>query len=73
MLDALEDALELQRGELEDSRSVLRDYGNMSAVTVLFVVERMEVLKKAQRTLADRAGSGLFRRLPDAGWPMSRI
>jgi alkylresorcinol/alkylpyrone synthase len=58
VLDALEDALELQRGALEDSRSVLRDYGNMSAVTVLFVVERMEVLKKSQRTLLTALGPG---------------
>jgi alkylresorcinol/alkylpyrone synthase len=58
VLDALEDALELQRGALEESRSVLRDYGNMSAVTVLFVVERMELLKKSQRTLLTALGPG---------------
>ena len=58
VLDALEDALQLERGALEDSRSVLRDYGNMSAVTVLFVAERMEVLKKAQRTLLTALGPG---------------
>ena len=58
VLDALEDALELERGALEDSRSVLRDYGNMSAVTVLFVAERMDVLKKAQRTLLTALGPG---------------
>ncbi|HKD47626.1 MAG TPA: type III polyketide synthase [Rhizomicrobium sp.] len=58
VLDALEDALELPRGGLEHSRSVLRDYGNMSAVTVLFVVERMEVLKTRQRTLLTALGPG---------------
>lgn len=58
VLDALEDALELQRGALAHSRSVLRDFGNMSAVTVLFVVERMEVMKKAQRTLLTALGPG---------------
>ncbi len=41
VLDALEDAFELQRGGLTESRSVLRDFGNMSAVTALFVLERM--------------------------------
>ncbi len=41
VLDALEDAFGLQRGGLTESRSVLRDYGNMSAVTALFVLERM--------------------------------
>jgi alkylresorcinol/alkylpyrone synthase len=58
VLDALEDALELQRGELKDSRSILRDYGNMSAVTVLFVAERMEVRRKSQRTLLTALGPG---------------
>ena len=58
VLDALEDALELPRGGLEHSRSILRDYGNMSAVTVLFVAERMEVLKTRQRTLLTALGPG---------------
>lgn len=40
VLDALETAFEVAPGSLEDSRSVLRDYGNMSAVTLLFVLER---------------------------------
>jgi alkylresorcinol/alkylpyrone synthase len=58
VLDALEDALQLPRGGLEDSRSVLKDYGNMSAVTVLFVLERMGVRTKAQRTLLTALGPG---------------
>jgi len=58
VLDALEDALDLPRGGLEDSRSILRDYGNMSAVTVLFVAERMDVRRKAQRTLLTALGPG---------------
>lgn len=41
VLDALEDVLECQRGTLVHSRSVLRDYGNMSAVSVMFVLERV--------------------------------
>lgn len=40
VLDALEDVLECQRGTLAHSRAVLRDYGNMSAVTVMFVLAR---------------------------------
>jgi alkylresorcinol/alkylpyrone synthase len=40
VLAAVEAALELQTGTLADERSVLRDYGNMSAPTVLFVLER---------------------------------
>ncbi len=40
VLDALEVAFELQPGELVTARDVLRDYGNMSAATVMFVLER---------------------------------
>lgn len=58
VLDALEDALGLPRSGLEDSRSILRDYGNMSAATVLFVAERMDVRRKAQRTLLTALGPG---------------
>jgi len=58
VLDALEDALQMPRDGLEDSRAILRDYGNMSAVTVLFVAERMDVRKKAQRTLLTALGPG---------------
>jgi alkylresorcinol/alkylpyrone synthase len=40
VLDALESAFGIASGTLVDSRITLRDYGNMSAVTVLFVLER---------------------------------
>ena len=40
VLDALEAAFGLEPGSLVDSRAVLRDYGNMSAATLLFVLER---------------------------------
>ncbi len=40
VLAAVESALELQTGTLSDERAVLRDFGNMSAPTVLFVLER---------------------------------
>ncbi len=40
VLDAIEVALELQKGTLRDEREVLRGHGNMSAPTVLFVLER---------------------------------
>ncbi len=40
VLDALEVAFELEPGTLDTSRDVLRDYGNMSAATVMFVLER---------------------------------
>jgi alkylresorcinol/alkylpyrone synthase len=41
VIDAIESALELNQGELNLEREVLRDYGNMSAPTVLFVLERL--------------------------------
>jgi alkylresorcinol/alkylpyrone synthase len=44
VLDAIETALALQKGTLRDEREVLRTHGNMSAPTVLFVLER--VLKR---------------------------
>jgi alkylresorcinol/alkylpyrone synthase len=40
VLDALETAFELESGALGVARDVLRDYGNMSAATVMFVLER---------------------------------
>jgi alkylresorcinol/alkylpyrone synthase len=40
VLAAVEAALELQTGTLIDERRVLRDYGNMSAPTVMFVLEQ---------------------------------
>jgi alkylresorcinol/alkylpyrone synthase len=58
VLDALEDAFQIERGALTESRSVLRDYGNMSAVTALFVLERMDWRKKDQRILMTALGPG---------------
>ena len=40
VLDALEEALSVEPGSLTLSRGVLRDYGNMSAATVLFILQR---------------------------------
>ncbi|HEY4297622.1 MAG TPA: type III polyketide synthase [Paraburkholderia sp.] len=56
VLDALETALELQKGTLRDERDVLRDHGNMSAPTVLFVLER--ALKRGLRGSAVLAALG---------------
>jgi len=41
VLEALESALEMKPGSLDVERSVLRDQGNMSAPTVLFVLKRL--------------------------------
>jgi alkylresorcinol/alkylpyrone synthase len=41
VLDALEECFGLPERSLEDARGVLRDFGNMSSVTVLFILRRM--------------------------------
>jgi alkylresorcinol/alkylpyrone synthase len=41
VIDAIEAALKLNQGELNVEREVLRDYGNMSAPTVMFVLDRL--------------------------------
>jgi predicted naringenin-chalcone synthase len=41
ILDAVEQALDLDPDALRWSRGVLRDYGNMSSATLMFVLERM--------------------------------
>ncbi len=40
VLDALETALEVPAGTLDHERTVMRDFGNMSSPTALFVLER---------------------------------
>jgi alkylresorcinol/alkylpyrone synthase len=56
VLDAIESALELQKGTLRDEREVLRGHGNMSAPSVLFVLER--ALKRGLRGSAVLAALG---------------
>ncbi|HEY5337003.1 MAG TPA: type III polyketide synthase [Rhizomicrobium sp.] len=58
VLDALEDAFGIERGALTESRSVLRDYGNMSAATAMFVLERMDWRAKQRKTLMTALGPG---------------
>ena len=41
VIDAIESALRLPQGELNLEREVLHDHGNMSAPTVLFVLDRL--------------------------------
>lgn len=40
VLDALEDVFGYESGALKDSRATLRNYGNMSSATVMFVLSR---------------------------------
>jgi len=49
VIDAIEGALRLNQGELNIEREVLHDHGNMSAPTVMFVLERL-----LERGLPDR-------------------
>ena len=58
VLDALEDAFGIARGALCKSRGVLRDYGNMSAATVLFVLERLNWRDPSARHLMTALGPG---------------
>jgi len=58
VLDALEDAFELQHGGLDVSRGVLRDYGNMSAATVMFVLRRALDAGRPGRYLLSALGPG---------------
>ncbi len=58
VLDALEQAYRLADGALVEARRVLRDYGNMSAATVLFVLERMLRHGVRRRMLLSALGPG---------------
>jgi alkylresorcinol/alkylpyrone synthase len=55
---ALEASLGLAEGSLDHERAVLRDNGNMSAPTVLFVLERLLEAGLPERTLLLALGPG---------------
>jgi alkylresorcinol/alkylpyrone synthase len=58
VLDALEETFELEPGAMLEARDVLREHGNMSAVTVLFVLQRMLKRGLAGRHLMTALGPG---------------
>jgi alkylresorcinol/alkylpyrone synthase len=58
VIDAIEKALDLNQGELNLEREVLRDYGNMSAPTVLFVLERLIERGLPRRVMMTAFGPG---------------
>jgi alkylresorcinol/alkylpyrone synthase len=59
VIAALEDALQLRPGTMHEARDVLRQYGNMSAATVLFVLKRhLRGNASAQRLLLSALGPG---------------
>jgi alkylresorcinol/alkylpyrone synthase len=55
---ALERALALEQGALDHEREVIADYGNMSAPTVLFVLERAMAQGLPKRSLLTALGPG---------------
>jgi alkylresorcinol/alkylpyrone synthase len=55
---ALEQALSLEQGTLDHERDVIADYGNMSAPTVLFVLERVRAKGLPSRSLLTALGPG---------------
>jgi alkylresorcinol/alkylpyrone synthase len=55
---ALEQSLALPHGTLDLEREVLRDFGNMSAPTVLFVLERLVARGLPERTMLLALGPG---------------
>ena len=58
VIDAIESALRFNQGELNLEREVLNDYGNMSAPTVMFVLERLLEQGLPERVLMTAFGPG---------------
>ncbi|MDD9902179.1 MAG: type III polyketide synthase [Rhodospirillaceae bacterium] len=58
VLDALSDSLKLPQGALQHATDVLRDYGNMSAATVFFVLDRCLSAGARGRLLLSALGPG---------------
>jgi alkylresorcinol/alkylpyrone synthase len=58
VINAIETALALDQGTLEHERQVIADYGNMSAPTVLFILERALAKGLPARSLLTALGPG---------------
>jgi alkylresorcinol/alkylpyrone synthase len=58
VIGALETALSLHQGTLDSERQIIADYGNMSAPTVLFVLERARAAGLPPRSLLTALGPG---------------
>jgi len=58
VIGALETALALHQGTLDGERQVIADYGNMSAPTVLFVLEQARAKGLPPRSLLTALGPG---------------
>ena len=58
VVDALEQALRIEAASLDHERAVLADFGNMSAPTVLFVLERVMAAGLPERAAMIAMGPG---------------
>jgi len=58
VINAIEAALGLDQGSLDHERQVIADYGNMSATTVLFILERALARGLPPRSLLTALGPG---------------
>jgi len=58
VVEALEEALELQSGTLDAERHILQNYGNMSAPTALFVLEEVIKSRKNGSMMMGALGPG---------------
>jgi alkylresorcinol/alkylpyrone synthase len=58
VINALEQALSLDQGTLDHEREIIADYGNMSAPTVLFVLQRALAKGLPRRSLLTALGPG---------------
>lgn len=58
VVEALEAALELGQGALDQERAVLEDHGNMSAPTVLYVLDRVRRAGMPRRSVLTALGPG---------------
>lgn len=59
ILDRVESTLSLQPEQMRPSRDVLRDYGNMSSATILFILRRLlEQTSRPSEPLLELAGAG---------------
>ena len=58
VVEAIELALGLAQGSLDHEREVLRDHGNMSAPTVLFVLDRVRRGGMPRRSVLTALGPG---------------
>jgi alkylresorcinol/alkylpyrone synthase len=58
VVDAMEAALAVGQGTLDHEREVLRDHGNMSAPTVLFVLDRVRSAEMPPLSVLTALGPG---------------